>query len=86
MAVGTRPAEVCGEDKKPIDSRSAISLRMVAGEKENPSILEIVLDPTGIPVEIKESQTCFNTIFCRPFSTEESLIILGSFSLSFEVI
>ena len=49
MSDGMRPALVCGCCKKPISSRSLISLRMVAGLSCPPHMREIVRDPTGMP-------------------------------------
>ena len=49
-SVGTRPAEVCGENSSPASSRSAMTLRMVAGDSETVSRFESVREPIGSPV------------------------------------
>ena len=49
LAVGTRPADVWGESSKPKSSRSAMTLRIVAGLKFNDESLERVREPTGAP-------------------------------------
>src|SRR5690606_31406281 len=43
------PADVCGEVTKPISSRSAMMLRIVAGLKSSPESRDSVRDPTGCP-------------------------------------
>ena len=49
FAVGTRPADVWGESKRPKFSRSAITFRIVAGLKFSDESLESVREPTGVP-------------------------------------
>ena len=45
-----RPAEVWGCSSRPRASRSAISLRMVAGETLSPGVEAMTLEPTGSAV------------------------------------
>ena len=47
--VGTRPADVWGDETRPISSRSAITLRTVAGLRSRPVSLAKVREPTGCP-------------------------------------
>ena len=49
-AVGTRPAEVWGETTRPRSSRSAMTLRTVAGLRSNPVSFAKVREPDGLPV------------------------------------
>ena len=49
-SVGSRPAEACGANRSPVSSRSAITLRMVAGDSESDSRRDNVREPTGSPV------------------------------------
>lgn len=49
-SVGSRPAEVCGAYSSPASSRSAITLRMEAGDSTSPSRRDSVREPTGSPV------------------------------------
>jgi hypothetical protein len=44
-----RPALVCGLAIRPSSSRSAITLRMVAGDSSSPEARDSVRDPTGWP-------------------------------------
>jgi hypothetical protein len=62
-SVGMRPAEVCGCVKNPASSKSANTLRTVAGDKFILKLSKIVDDPTGFPVLIKRWITA-----CRIFS------------------
>ena len=52
FGVGTRPAEVCGATTSPISSRSAMTLRMVAGDRSSPESFDRVREPTGWPSRI----------------------------------
>ena len=52
LGVGMRPAEVCGLAMKPISSRSAMTLRIVAGESSSPDCLDSAREPTGWPSAI----------------------------------
>ena len=47
-----RPAEVCGLTMRPSSSRSAITLRMVAGDRSRPEARDSVREPTGWPSSI----------------------------------
>ena len=49
-SVGSRPAEVCGANSRPASVRSAITLRMVAGDRFIGSRRDSVRLPTGSPV------------------------------------
>ena len=49
-SVGSLPAEVCGEYKSPASSRSAITLRIVAGDRCCPNSRDNVREPIGSPV------------------------------------
>ena len=49
-SVGRRPAEVCGANKSPASSRSAMTLRIVAGDRLSPARRDRVREPTGSPV------------------------------------
>ena len=49
-SVGSRPAEVCGANSSPASVRSAITLRMVAGDRLIGSRRDRVRLPTGSPV------------------------------------
>jgi len=40
---------VCGLAMRPRSSRSAITLRMVAGERSSPEVRDRVREPTGVP-------------------------------------
>ena len=53
LAVGTRPAEVWGDCNNPRSSRSAITLRIVAGLRFRSESLASVREPTGWPSSIK---------------------------------
>ena len=48
-SVGTRPADVCGDASNPADSKSDITLRIVAEDSEKSSKRDNVFDPTGSP-------------------------------------
>ena len=48
--VGTRPALVWGEKISPLSSRSAMTLRMDAGDREPGRVRAMVREPTGSPV------------------------------------
>ena len=48
-SVGSRPAEVCGAKRRPASCKSAITLRMVAGESGVPRRRANVREPTGSP-------------------------------------
>ena len=63
--VGTRPADVCGLDTNPISSRSAMMLRMVAGDRSSPDILDRAREPTGWPSAIYRSTRAFNRVCAR---------------------
>src|SRR6267154_1553186 len=52
VAVGTRPAEVCGWYRKPASSKSAITLRTVAELSDSTCRVEIVREETGSPVSM----------------------------------
>ena len=47
LSEGILPADVCGCSRKPISSRSAISLRIVALDRLNSGFLLTARDPTG---------------------------------------
>ena len=49
FGVGTRPADVWGLARKPISSRSAITLRIVAGDRSSPECRDSAREPTGWP-------------------------------------
>ena len=49
VMVGMRPAEVWGDETSPRSSRSAITLRTVAGLRSSPVSLARVREPTGCP-------------------------------------
>ena len=65
VAVGIRPAEVCGWSRYPPAESSAISLRMVADDTLFSSISTRVLEPTGSPVRIYSSMIAFSIRFFR---------------------
>ena len=49
-SVGIRPADVWGANNNPESSRSAITLRMVAGDRLMENRFDSVREPTGSPV------------------------------------
>src|SRR5260363_422136 len=53
--VGTRPADACGLDTKPASSRSAMTLRIVAGLSSSSEAFDRVREPTGWPSAISRS-------------------------------
>src|SRR5690606_790498 len=59
--VGTRPAEVWGLCISPSSSRSAMTLRMVAGDRSN--IFDSVREPTGCPSAMYFSISAFSSAF-----------------------
>ena len=51
LSVGMRPAEVCGWAMNPCSSRTAMSLRIVAGDTSRPCRSTSDFDPTGSVVD-----------------------------------
>ena len=49
-SVGSLPAEVCGANSRPASSRSAMTLRIEAGERSSRPRRARVREPTGSPV------------------------------------
>ena len=52
LSEGILPAEVCGCSRKPISSKSLISLRIVALERPISVLFAMVREPTGDAVRI----------------------------------
>ena len=69
-AVGIRPAEVWGERNNPISSRSAITLRMVAGLNARSVSRARVREPTGSPSWMKCSTRDLNNNKLRSFKSK----------------
>ena len=69
-AVGTRPAEVWGECRKPRSSRSDMTLRMVAALTGRPASWRRVADPTGWPSRMCRSTSTFSRVNARSDSSE----------------
>lgn len=67
-AVGIRPALVCGLAISPSSSRSAMTLRIVAGLSSNPDAFDNVRDPTGEPSAMYRSTRAFSSVFARSSS------------------
>src|SRR4029077_8366518 len=63
--VGTRPAEVWGLATKPSCSRSAITLRIVAGLRSSPEWRDRDRDPTGSPSTMYRSTRVLSSICAR---------------------
>ena len=60
-SVGSRPADTCGANSSPASSRSAMTLRTVAGDNPCPIRRDSVRDPIGSPVSTKLSTICRKT-------------------------
>src|SRR5690606_17537257 len=74
--VGMRPADVCGLVMRPISSRSAITLRTVAGERSSPECRESVREPTGCPSAMYRSISVFRRMRARS-SSMSSIVWAG---------
>ena len=68
-AVGTRPADVWGDRNNPMSSRSAITLRMVAGLRARSVSRDKVREPTGWPSWMKCSTSDLNKNRLRSFKS-----------------
>ncbi len=64
-----RAAEVCGENNRPESSRSAMTLRIVAGDSGFSRRRDKVREPTGWPVCMNSSTSRRNTSCDRPLSS-----------------
>ena len=80
-SVGMRPADECGWVRYPRSSKSAKTLRIVAGDRSRPYFLERVRLPTGMPVAVNSVTTALRmarSLFERPVTTGDSGPLSGA--------